>query len=248
MEVHLKFIENFSWAVPTGFSSVLSSCRFESGDILFDNKKAYEGRWGDVKEYIRYSLQVKYPKRNEVINKPETNAELFKKNWDTEAHVDLYENNHYLRSIKTIQGAIYMTVWKGDIQYLEDSSKINPLRTLKDVIKEIDDLRDRAINLSNGNSVFVTAVDNVNQLSLGKKEKIKNAIAESFSLEIAIMSPDKVGVKDCGLVIPTIDMVFYIVDKKDDDLLMEKIKKAVYVPNPNAKKSMFSIKRHGMVF
>jgi hypothetical protein len=248
MEVSLRFIENFSWAVPTGFTSVLNSCRFESGDILFDNKKAYEGRWGDVKEYIRYSLQVKYPKRNEVINKPEINAELFQKNWGTEAHVDLYENSNFLRSIKTTQSAIYMTIWKNDISYLEDSSKIKPLRTLKDVVKNLDDLRDRALELSSGNSVFVTAFDNVNQLSLDKKKKLRTTIAETFALKVVEMSPKEAGVNDFGLVVPTIDMVFFVVDKKDGDLLTEKVKEAVYVPNPNAKKSLFLIKRHGSLF
>jgi len=244
----LKFIKNFSWAVPTGFSSVLNSCRFESGDILFDNKKAYEGQWGDVKDYIRYSFQVKYPKRNEVVNKPDISSELFKKNWSTEAHVDLYENNCFLRSVKTTQGAIYMTIWKGDVSYLEDSLKIKPLRTLKDVVKNLDDLRDKALELSRGNSVFVTAFDNVNQLSLDKKKKLRTTIAESFALKVVEMSPEEAGVKGFGLVVPTIDMVFFVVDKKDDDLLTEKVKEAVYVPNPNAKKSLFLIKRHGSLF
>ena len=36
---NIEFLRGFKWAVPTAFSSAISQCQFEEGDIFYDSKE-----------------------------------------------------------------------------------------------------------------------------------------------------------------------------------------------------------------
>ena len=38
----MKYLEQFTWPVPKGFSDAVATCKFEQGDLLYNTCRAYE--------------------------------------------------------------------------------------------------------------------------------------------------------------------------------------------------------------
>ena len=79
-----EFFEGFKWALPLAFADALSKCQFVVGDIIYDNVKAYSVEWGEAKNILKHSIQVK--SINSVIteNNEVNNESVFYENWNSE--------------------------------------------------------------------------------------------------------------------------------------------------------------------
>lgn len=245
----MEFFSGFKWAVPRAFSDAVALCRFEEGDILYDTKKAYNNDWEKASQFIKYSLQVKYPARVSG-SAAEKGAGVFGRNWGSEVHIDLYKNLEKVGAgqIHTTQGRLYTALWKGDITVLEKESEepLIPL-SVQDITKTLEQTTEKAKELSVGYPVFVMARDLSNPVSREKFSKILTALKKNLHSQPSILTPKKAGFIKFEDIAPTLDIAFFPMNGTNAEELYELVKKAVYAPAKNAKKEMFRISAHGII-
>ena len=112
----MEFIPGFKWALPKAFSDAVFGCRFEEGDMLYQTSSAYKTDWS--KKELDYFIQVAFPSRGG--SKTTGEAAVFEKNWNSEVRLDVYKNHEKISigQIRTTQGRLYSTLWKGDIDLI----------------------------------------------------------------------------------------------------------------------------------
>lgn len=245
----MEFFSGFKWAIPRAFSDAVALCRFEEGDILYDTKKVYEDNWDAARQFIEYSLQVKYPAR---VNSggSEKAAGVFGRNWCSEVRVDLYKNLQKvgLGQIQTTQGRLYTALWKGDIAVLEKNSKEPDIPiSAQDVTKILFQVTEKVSELSGGCPAFAMARDLSNPVSREKFSKILAALRGHLINQPDIINPEQAGITDFNNVAPTIDIAIFTTNGISSGELSEIIKNAIYAPLKNAKKKMFRISAHGII-
>jgi len=246
----MEFFSNFNWAVPQAFSDAVALCRFEEGDVLYDTSKAYDSSWKEAIKHITHSLQVRYPARATSSEKEKVGG-VFEKNWNSEVRIELYKKQEKVGvgQIKTTQGRLYTVLWKGDLAVLETDTEEPPLPIkAKNVTKQLKGVKENALELSVGFPVFVMVRDRSNQVSREKYLKIYAKLKKHIFGNPEMLTPEKAGLKSWDTIAPTIEIAFFPVNGINREELELLIKEAVYVPSKNARKDMFRIGAHGMVF
>ncbi len=107
MVYNIEFLRGFKWAVPTAFSSAISQCQFEEGDILYDSKEAYQ-EWNSALNNINKVIQVRSApavKEELIENEPSV---IFDKNWYKAIDIDVtnIKDNQNRKKISTTQGRL----------------------------------------------------------------------------------------------------------------------------------------------
>ncbi len=246
----MEFFSNFSWAVPQAFSDAVALCRFEEGDVLYDTPKAYDSSWCESLKHITYSLQVRYPTRATSSEKEKVGG-VFEKNWDSEVRIELYKKQEKvgIGQITTTQGRLYTAIWKGNLTVLENDTEAPPLPfNVKNVTKQLKELKEIALAVSAGYPIFAMARDRSNQVSREKYLKIYAMLKKHLAGEPKILTPENSGLKNWDAIAPTIEIAFFPMNGINREELESLVKKAVYVPSNNTKKDMFRIGAHGVVF
>ena len=248
-EIGMEYFTGFKWAVPKAFSDAVSLCRFEEGDILYDTNKAYEGEWERASHYIEHSLQVKFPARVQG-GATEKGSGIFGRNWASEVRLDLYKQLEKVGvgQIQTTQGRLYTALWKGDLAVLEKEAEEPPVPfSVQDVTKTLEEVSQKAKDLSVGFPVFVMARDLSNPVSRDKYSKVLAKLKSLLVKNPKILSPQKAGLTQFKNIAPTVEVAFFPMNGKSAEELHELVKSAVYVPSKNAKKEMFRIAAHGII-
>lgn len=248
--VRMDYFSGFAWAVPRAFSDAVALCRFEEGDTLYDTKAAYEKEWDEDKNNIKYFLQVHYPGR--VTGAIAGNyGSQFRANWHSELRLDLYEDHQKvgLGQIHTTQGRLYELLWKGDLRVL-DTSTDEPMVPLSipDVTRKLEQTRLIAEKVAKGDPVFVMAVDQSSAVSRAKILSLTASLGKQLRNGMTTMAPVDSGLRDYKRIAPSVEIAYFTTPELRRDSLHDLVKKAVYVPSKNAKKDMFSIARHGLIF
>lgn len=244
----MEFFSGFTWAVPHAFSDAVALCRFEEGDMLYDTPKAYEGDWGDAIKYITHSLQVRYPAR---VTTSEKSGGIFEKNWNSEVRIELYKKQEKVGvgQIRTTQGRLYTALWKGDLTVLELDSEESPIPlNARQVTKQLNEVRTKALEFAIGFPVFVMVCDHSNQISREKYLKVHAELKKHLSGEPPLIEPKHAELKDWKVIAPTIEIAFFSVNGINYEQLESLVKEAVYVPVINAKKELFKMGAHGAIF
>jgi len=246
----MEFFSGFKWAVPVSFSDAVSLCRFEEGDILYDTSKAYDGEWGDASKHIDYSLQVRYPARvTGGVAKNESG--IFTRNWRSEVRIELYKHLEKVGvgQIETTQGRLYTALWKGDVTILKSDTEEPQIPfTVQQVTRNLAETSDTAKSLSTKYPVFVMARDLSNPISREKYSKILSKLKKHLAGEPQLLRPRSAGLKDWSNIAPTIEIAFFKSNGVSADELHDLVKEAIYVPAKDAKKEMFRIAAHGVIF
>lgn len=246
----MEFFSGFSWAVPKAFADAVALCRFEQGDTLYDNQKAYEGSWADATKHIHHWLQVRNSSHAKTVA-GETSGGVFEKNWGSEVRVDLYKDSQKVGDgqIQTTQGRLYTALWTGNVkvlqmEYQEPSVPFN----VQQVNRKLQETENKAAEFSQGDPVFVMARDLSNKISEAKYSKVFSKLRNHISGDPQVLTPKLAGLNEWNAIAPTIEIVFFpIIDLKKEGV-KALVKEAVYVPTKNAKKEMFKIAAHGAIF
>lgn len=246
----MDYFSGFAWAVPKAFSDAIALCRFEEGDVLYDTKSAYEKEWDDAKSNIKYFLQVRYPGRAKMAISGKYTSQ-FRSNWHSELRLDLYENHKQVGvgQIRTSQGRLYELLWRGDLRIL-DMSTSEPAEPLlaREVTRNLEQTRDMARKVAKGDPVFVMAIDRSSPVSITKIRNITASLGKYLRGGLKTMEPEDSGLLEHRNVAPSVEIAYFTTPELRRDTLHALVKKAVYVPSKNAKREMFSIARHGVIF
>ncbi|VAX03876.1 hypothetical protein MNBD_GAMMA19-1447 [hydrothermal vent metagenome] len=245
----MEFFSGFKWAVPKAFSDAVCLCRFEEGDILYDTVKAYDDEWGKASKFIDHSLQVKFPARVSG-GASEKGGGIFSGNWSSEVRIDLYKNLEKVGvgQIHTTQGRLYTALWKGDITILEKESNEPPIPlTVQEVTRILEQVSQKAKELSVGFPVFVMARDLSNPVSREKYSKVLTKLKRHLVNGPKLLSPQKSGLIQFENIAPTVEVAFFPANGASAEELHDLVKSAVYIPAKNAKKEMFRLAAHGII-
>jgi hypothetical protein len=248
------FFDGFSWALPIAFAEPLAACRFEQGDVLYDSRRAYQGRWGAALPHIKYSLQVRLPLRGPVAKTEKEEESVFTDNWNQTvalAFTDYKEKE--TREITTTQGRLYSLLWRGEPALLEKDSAPPPVPTLamqvlRDLPSTVVHLGMKILKGANKKIVFLMPYDRTRQLLRSKLGKIQGGLAD-FETKLDFVRPGEVGLTTDAEFAPTVSIACFSVQGASEAEVKEAIKRVLYVPSKDRKTAVerFRITAHGFL-
>ena len=244
-----RFFDGFAWAVPSAFTDAVSDCMFLEGDTLYDTKEAYSGDWGKALPHIRHYIQVRSTAANPNQSEDGIRA-VFVKNWSSEVTVQLtsFDEGEEKQFVQTTQGRLYSLLWHGDISVLStDSPKPKPPVSLREVAKRLEEVVPFARKIAEDRPVFVMARDLCNNISTNKHLKVASTLHRKFKAENHTHIPKVTGLADWERISPTIDIVFFVMEKGKHDEIHDSLKEQLYAPAKDAKTDMFRLNAHGLL-
>jgi hypothetical protein len=252
----IDFVAGFSWPVPRAFSSPLNLCRFEQGDILYDNRIAYLTTWSEAVKELHYAIQVKTPERGQQTSNEE--SAVFEANWNSTVQLELSDYKKKTSNrIQTTQGRLYRALWRGSIEHLTSDECPVPFRwnRLLGWFKEAEEadsagfkrLRGRVLGLKHSYSVLLPG-DSESPLTL---QKIRDITAQ-----FAFLGCDTVQLRASELCevefssyMPTTQFTIFNVEAPHRDYLLEALKRVLYKPVPGKEtvKDRFKLSAHCLI-
>lgn len=248
-----KYFDEFAWAVPMAFLDPLSKCRFEQGDILYENKKVYQLSWDKALKLMNYSIQVSEPSRAQTAKTSQDSEMVFISNWDSEVVFDLHNyKNGTQEKIKSTQGRLYTLLWKGDLNAILNLEIAPPKPIIvKDVMKKLNTIKTyiKSSIPTDGQCIFFFPFDLTNPILRNKPDKIRAKLDqqnESVSYTIFFKTATELDLPSAELYSPTLRIAIFSMSG-ELELINEILKKALYTPSKNKKtqKEMFRLKAHG---
>lgn len=144
----MELFTGFAWAVPRAFASAVAACRFEQGDVLYDDPIAYAGcgdagcgndadatsgeapgrdvglRWGDTVRRLGHAVQILDPPRSARNAPADAVGNRFDANWNSPVTYELCDfRARTTTSSRTTQGRLFTCLWRGDVAWLAASDE-----------------------------------------------------------------------------------------------------------------------------
>ncbi len=247
----MDFFAGFAWAIPAAFADPLEKCRFERGDVFYDDPKASTADWEAARRAARRIVQVRLPQQGDTAKQDKDAASVFADNWRRSAEIDLIETKDLsTRTIATTQGRLYTYLWRDEESLLDLGTPEPPLPMMA------GDLRSRlekaAANVADQveadgpASLFVFAFDHASTRLREKNLDIRAALAGVTGCKEMVfpVEPDKG--RD---PLPTLCWKAYLLPGLDGDVITDLLKPALYNPQSDreGKADRFSISRHGHI-
>jgi hypothetical protein len=250
-----SFFPCFSWAIPLAFSDALGACQFSRGDTLYNDPIAYKA-WDD--EFYRmahglYAFKVLSP---EAKPSPPS-ANLFKKNWEALAEVELYKptSKSETRRISTTQGRLYSLLWQGDLSVLNCATSkplvphqspylLSHLKSVESSVRQI--ILEQA---SNAAHVFLLPRDRCNPLIEGKYQRLVRGLGKISGVRELDVPLSRLTLPEVERIAPTISLKAFTFMDRDEAGIREKLKNILYVPTTKreAKRDQFRVQAHGFL-
>jgi len=252
----IDFVPGFSWPVPRAFSSPLNLCRFEQGDILYDNRIAYLTTWSEAVKELHYAIQVKTPERGQQISTEE--SAVFEANWNSTVQLKLSDYKKKTSDwIQTTQGRLYRALWKGSVEHLTSDECPVPLQWNKLLgwFREAEEansatfqrLRGTALGLKHSYSVLLPG-DSESPLTL---QKIRDITAQlsSLSCDTVQLRASELCEVEFSSYLPTAQFTIFNVEPPHRDYLLEALKRALYKPVPGKEtvRDRFKLSAHCLI-
>lgn len=249
-----EYFDGFAWAVPKAFQEALETCYFCVGDILYDNRLAYEDCWADAVRHMKYSIQVKAPGRSQP------SASCFKNNWGRSIWIMLTDHiSGESERIWTTQGRLYTLLRSGDLAIVKDNSDSPsvPLQS-REVLKCLKHplFKTKAKNYIMNKCgdiddvvCFMMPYDHSVVLSRIKFLWIKSAFPVGIKPQIYYPSLADLEIASAAAFAPTMRIACYLFEGVPEDKVFDAIKSVLYKPDPNKKtdKDCFRLSAHGIL-
>lgn len=251
----MDFFPQFKWAVPVAFSDDISACRFEQGDILYDNIKGYE-QWNEALKFLNYSIQIRYPERQGVVVRKISDKSVFKNNWRSEVRFEItdYTNNRTKKYVDTTQGRLFSLLWHGNLEVLDRNTPDPPLPLLLDDAKKlledtVGKFKEFAREKMPDLWLFIIPYDPTNATSKEKHLKINALLKNTFDFdcEEIELSPEATDIKGWQDLSPTISFKCFAISTTDQHKVHDTLKDVLYKRSSDSGKSRFDLKRHGLL-
>jgi len=247
----LDFFAGFAWALPAAFADPLEKCRFERGDVFYDDPDATTADWAAARKVAKRIVQVRLPQQGETAKQDKDAASVFADNWRRSAEIDLIETKDLsTRAIETTQGRLYTFLWRNDEVVLDLGTLEPPLPMMA------GDLRSRLegaaveiaaqVEVDAPASLFVFPFDHASSRLREKNHGIRAVLAGVKSckeLEFPVESHDG---RD---PLPTLCWKAYLLPGLGEEAVTEHLKPGLYNPQGDreGKVDRFSLSRHGQL-
>jgi hypothetical protein len=247
----MKLFPQFAWPVPVAFADALATFRFTEGDVFHDDSRAYSGSWSDALHYLSHSLQVTFPKSSSAVGQDTSiDDSLLTQNWGKTVQLTLVDHKaqKQTHNVSTTQGRVYTALYTGNLKSLSMEVPCPVPLFLGALKKHIDDtLADHFQTIRNVTDefVFVWHFDPTNQAILEKERGMLKELTKLGAVRVYDASPQELGIENAEQMLPTISVRGYGISGTQEESLREALKKALYKPDPDAKRPKFRLTAHG---
>lgn len=109
-----ELLPGFRWPVPRAFAAAVYTYRFEQGDVLYRDERAYDALAGGIPRGLT-AIQVRLPTRSARSVPSDGEGDRRRSNWQSELELDLVDlARGAVEARTTTQGRLFMALWKGD--------------------------------------------------------------------------------------------------------------------------------------
>lgn len=238
------YIEGFQWALPKAFSDPLNKCRFELGDILYDNRSAYEESWGAASQKLNYSLQIVFPQRTSGTGGKAGDSEnVFTANWNSSVRFRLINHAEAKNElVSTTQGRLYTMLWKGCLEEIRSARKSDVPAGMNEASKMLEQIVVKKLC----ESAFSFIYDTSSNLSAQKFEKLSKSFGPTSRSERLKLTA--ISALDTIEFLPTLELVTFHIDIPKESC-EDYIKDALYIPLKNkiTDRERFRPRDHGLI-
>ena len=263
----VELVHGFAWRLPKAFAEAVNFCRFEQGDIIYDNPIVYKWVWRKAIPRLKVSIQVKTAAPSSALEEDE--SQVFAANWESPLTLELtnYPSLEGHR-VKSTQGRLYTALWRNDISLLTGESPTVPKRwkelgkTLRGSkkasmgdsawIKE-NEYQRLVVKFSGSSTplLFVLFGDSVSSVITEKVARIKKELSKCFECTEKSLHLEKISKTDFIEYAPTTQVTLFLIHSRERGKLLEVLKSVLYKPVPNPKNPNrplgFNLNMHGFL-
>jgi hypothetical protein len=258
-----KFYAEFSWAVPKAFAAAVHACRFEQGDVLYSDSKAYDTS-SRAEHPAQYHVQVLDPPRTNRATAGDGEGQRFYANWESPVTFEWMDyKNGERREQQSTQGRLFACLWRGEVEPLLDLNADGPERPclLRDLAADVDSyseallakLGEKPINDADADGkpakrhLFAIAMDQSSDTSRSKCELIERSLAAHFDVAAQSYSPVELGLAAAGTFHPTLRVFGATIKTADANRIEAVLRDVLYAGGkaPGQEGGRFNLSRHG---
>ncbi len=259
------FFDGFAWSIPVAFAPAIAAFRFEQGDVLYPDRRAYAPLKGRIPRGLK-AIQVLLPPRSGRSAANESDGDRRLSNWQSEVTIDLIDLAGGRSESRVIsQGRLLTTVWQGDERWLEPGDEEPPLpRSARELQRRLEDARAAfdARQQTKRGVRFIFVVDLANDASRIKARNIEDALTEFGDLESLELSLRDAGIAEAAAYLPTVVIRGLVVPDRTSDEVLPTLRACLYggqsdeegsagnagrAREEGATSDRFSIGRHGLL-
>jgi hypothetical protein len=196
----MEFYPGFAWAVPRAFGAAVSACRFELGDVLYDDESAY-----GPKPENRHHIQLFEPARSTRSLASESEGQRFFVNWDAPIRYEWKDYGSDATRMRTsTQGRLFSCLWRGDPDVLDEERAPAPeppllLRELSGRVEKAVPALRKSLRIgarSKETHLFAFATDGASDASRSKAAAVLSLLEARYSCRFRDLAPAKAGIDD----------------------------------------------------
>jgi len=228
------FFQGFRWPLPESFASAVAASRFELGDVLYRDARAYDAWSGEVPRGL-HPIQVLDPPRSARGAPVEGDSDRRRANWSSEVRIALIDpaTGESVERVLT-QGKLLMALWRGDESWL-DVERDPPTfpKTARDLhghLAEAHESWGAEISRSQPatGSLFVMVVDAASDASRAKAAIVGERLRASGQVVVADRTPSAAGLNGADLYHPTLVLRGFVLPGRDTDSVESELRACLY--------------------
>lgn len=246
----MDLFSGFAWPVPRAFASAVAACRFEQGDVLYDDASAYADlasppstsgeparTWGEVARGLGYAVQVLDPPRSARNAPADASGNRFDANWASPVTVELTDYQKSSTSTaQTTQGRLFTCLWRDAPALLTGDGAPAPpapatARELHGLLGEALPGVRRAVAKRRGAPLLFTfVVDESSEASLAKMRAVVAALGGHFAVRCTDLAPAEVGLDPEIAFHPALRLCACGIETADEAAVRDLLKGVLYAP------------------
>lgn len=270
MATQNSYFEAFRWPMPKSFAAPVAASRFELGDVLYREVRAYEPWSGSVPE-DSLAIQVLDPPRSARGTLPEGDTDRRRANWSSPVRVLLIDprsGSDGSEERLLSQGQLLTAWWQGDERWLEVGGPEPEFpKTARDLFAKLEStqaawaLRALKKRIRSG-SVFALVLDLASDASRAKARLVLDQLHASGKVKSVDLLPLEAGLDASEAYHPTLVLRGFLLPERSVDAVEATLRPVLYRGGLSAgaqtqasKRSAdepppdrFSIGRHGLLF
>ncbi len=253
-----RFFEGLEWPVPTAFAAALAAFRFEQGDVLFRDPKAYDVIEGEVRSATT-AIQVLHPPRSARVAPADFDGDRRRTSWQSEVRVELVDLEAGTSVVRSIsQGKLLMAIWRGDESWLEAGREEPAIpRGARELGRQLERARGAfdAMQKTKKGSRFLFVVDLASDASRVKAQAVEEALTPLGALEGIDLYPNAAGIEQAEDFHPLLLLRGLVVGGASAERVGQALRGALYsaseqsdrAPGEQPAADRFSVARHGLL-
>lgn len=252
----LEFFEAMAWPVPLSFAGAIAGMRFEQGDVLYRDRRAYDALDGKVPKGLS-AIQVLLPQRSTRGVPPDASGDRRLANWQSEVAIELVDLTTGQSQARVLsQGKLAMALFSGDAEWLEPDREEPPLpRSARDLQQGLAQsvAAFEARRLAKAGSRFIFVVDLASDASRTKAIGVEEALLATGPVERIDLLPAEAGLEDASTFHPSLVIRGLVLPNRTMGEVLPVLRGCLYgggaaqVAEGEGAPDRFSIGRHGIL-